>query len=72
MNNATLLSDTTFHPRISQEFRNVKQALQYPCETKLGLPGFTQVAAESVPCWQMLSSFYNNLNHGMAGSLGFY
>lgn len=72
MNNATLLSNIIFHPKLSKRFANVKEALQYQRETKLGLAGFTQDAVVSAPRWQMLSSFYSGLNHRIAGSSSFY
>jgi len=72
MNNATSLSNIIFHPRLSKHFTNVKEALQYQRETKLGLAGFTQDAVVSTPHWQMLSSFYSGLNHGIEGSSSFY
>lgn len=72
MNNATLLSNIIFHVRLSKHFTNGKEALQYQCETKLGLAGFTQDPVVSAPHWQMLSSFYSGLNHRIAGFSSFY
>lgn len=63
MNNATLLCNIIFRSRISKHFPNVKEALQYQCDTRLGLAGFTQDAAVSAPYWQVLLYFYSGLNN---------
>lgn len=72
MNQCCLLSNIIFHLRLPKHFTNVKEALQYQRETKPGLADFTQDAAVSAPHWQMLSSFYSGLNHGIARSSSFY
>lgn len=63
MNNVTLLCNIIFHRRISKHFPNVKEVLQYWCDTKLRLAGFTQDAVVSAPHWQVLLYFYSSLNN---------